>query len=226
MKKKTKIILSVLLVFVLVLAVIAGLNFKKVALLIDVFTNRYTQQDIEKLEEESFGVLKGVADGENEVEFNKLTDEEKTALEEGKITEEEAREIVLGKKKYVDGKVVDLSEKNVPVDKSAEIISEIYVLEATYTGKLAAVEHNMLVAYNNLPTDQKTTTNKYKLANNAINEGLALEKECDGKLEALLQKLEANLKECNKDTSVINEIRTTYKNKKSAMQVYYMRKYS
>ncbi len=230
MRKTLKVLLAAAAIIMALVAVTVALNRDKIVILIDAFTNKYTEEDIINLENESYGVLKGAAENTLEIEINELTDEEKEALEKGEITEEDARKIVLGEKEYVEGRVVDKEQKpQIPadyVDKSADIISQIYVLEATYKSKLKNIEHNMLVTYNQLPASDKTTVNKYKLANDAISQGNALKAECDAKMESLLLQLEKNLKEGGKDTSIVSEIRKVYTNEKNTVQSYYISKYS
>ena len=224
MKKTIKIVLITVLIAIVCFVVF---NWNNIIILKDAFTNKYTEEDIKKFEKESYGILKDAAEKTLETEINELSDDVKTALEKGEITEEDAKKIILGEKEFVNGKVVN--KDTLPegyVDKSAEIISKIYVLEATYKGKLDAIEHNMLVAYNQLPEKEKTTMNKYKLANNAIAQGNALKVECDAKMNQLLSELEANLKEGKKDTSIVKQIRSFYENEKNTVQAYYLSKYS
>ncbi len=234
MNKKSKVILIIAGILLVILAVLAAFNWDKIIIVKDAISNKYTKEDIDAFGKKHDDILNEASKNVFDVNLTPLTEEEKKALEEGKITEEEARKIVLGEKVYVDGKVVDKEKPeqekpNVPegyVDISAQIISEIYVLESTYKGKLSAIEHNTLAAYNALPPEQKTTVNKYKLANSAMSQGLALKAECDAKMNDLLARLEKNLIEGGKDTSIVGQIRAAYESEKSAMQSYYLSKYS
>lgn len=226
MKKVLKITGIILIVIVIFLAVFVALNWDKIMIIKNAVMNTYTDKDIEELEKKNYEALNNAA-GILDIELTPLTDEEKQALEEGKITEDDARKIIMGQMVYLDGKAVENNgSKAAAADKSAEIISQIYVLEASYKSQLKSIEHDMLVSYNQLPSSEKTTVNKYKLANSAMSQGTALKAECDAKMEALLSQLEQNLKECGKDTAIVSQIRSAYANEKNTVQAYYLSKYS
>ncbi len=224
-----------LLLLISLIVVIISLNWDKILILKEAFTNKYTEKDIEILQNESYEKLKEAAENTLEVEIKELSEEEKKALEKGEISEEDAKDIILGEKEFVDGNVVEKKPENPvekpavskpAVDRSADIISQIYVLEALYKGKLQAIEDNMLSTYNKLPNNEKTTANKYKLANDALTKGTALKNECDVKMKSLLSDLEQNLKDCGKSTTIVKEIKSTYEAKKKATQAYYFQKYT
>lgn len=110
MKRKHKILISVLLVFFIVCSVLVYLNFDFLVMLKNGFS--YSKSDLEQMksknEEETKEVLKTIGISS----IRPLTTEETKELSDGNITEKDAIDLVLGKKTLDEIKNKDISEQN------------------------------------------------------------------------------------------------------------------
>ena len=110
--------------------------------------------------------------------------------------------------------------------KLTELIAEAYVLRAYYTSRLEGMRASAAAEYKKLSADEKTRQNQMSIGMNYINQAGALEAECDGLMDNLIARIEAELKQTGGDTSVIGEIRSCYAEEKSLKKAYYMSLYS
>lgn len=94
MRKGLKIFLIVFLCIVLLASVVIYLNWNTVMGVIDGL--RYSQEDVEKKQEENKKELQKFLDENKEVTVRELTEEENKALAEGEITEDDAVQIITG----------------------------------------------------------------------------------------------------------------------------------
>ncbi|MBR5518912.1 MAG: hypothetical protein IKV86_07810 [Clostridia bacterium] len=168
-----------------------------------------------------------------------LTEEETEQLNSGEITEEEAVDLVLGKGENAEGTGNSNAEEgketssetttNINPEKNEEIarlIGEMYVLKAKFSSDLKGIEDWVNSKYmeltkeygeGNIPYSVKT-----KVGKTAYNNALNLEAECDAKVEVILTRLTALLKETGQSTNVVSEIRAAYENEKMLAKSYYM----
>ena len=167
-----------------------------------------------------------------------LTDEETEQLNSGEITEEEAVDIILGKldaepeESTTTGEqsnTTSTSTNDVNKEKNEEIarlIGEMYVLKAKFSSDLKGIEDWVNSKYReytkeygegNIPYSVKA-----KVGRKAYNDALALEADCDAKVENILSKITVLLQETGQSTNVVDEIRASYENEKMLAKSYYM----
>ncbi len=164
-----------------------------------------------------------------------LTEEETEQLNSGEITEEEAVDLILGKTdtETSDGGGTTTESSTVTTDANSEkndeiakLIGEVYVLKAKFTSDLESIEDWVNEKYReytkeygegNIPYSVKA-----KVGKKAYNDALALEAECDAKMEEILTKLTTLLEETGQSTAVVTEIRAAYENEKLLAKSYYM----
>jgi len=165
-----------------------------------------------------------------------LTEEETEQLNSGEITEEEAVDLILGKtdtETTPDGGGTTTESSTVTTDANSEkndeiarLIGEVYVLKAKFTSDLESIEDWVNEKYReytkeygegNIPYSVKA-----KVGKKAYNDALALEAECDAKMEEILTKLTTLLEETGQSTAVVTEIRAAYENEKLLAKSYYM----
>ena len=165
-----------------------------------------------------------------------LTEEETEQLNSGEITEEEAVDLILGKtdtETTPDGGETTTESTTVTTDANSEkndeiarLIGEIYVLKAKFSSELKNIEDWVIEKYReytkeygegNIPYSVKA-----KVGKKAYNDALALEAECDAKMEEILTKLTTLLEETGQSTAVVTEIRAAYENEKLLAKSYYM----
>lgn len=105
----------------------------------------------------------------------------------------------------------------------SEIIAEIYLLRATYLNKIDDLIYSAKVEYINLPKEQRGLKGKLQIVDQYLRpKGKELEAECDAKMDALLKEMEGILHKLKMNTSIIDEIKYTYKEQKDIkmMELY------
>ena len=102
----------------------------------------------------------------------------------------------------------------------------MYVLKAKFSNDLKAIEdwvNQKYVEYSreygsgNIPYSVKA-----KVGKKAYNDALALEEDCDEKVEEILTKITTLLEETGQSTNIVSEIRAAYENEKMLAKSYYM----
>lgn len=95
-----------------------------------------------------------------------------------------------------------------------EIIADIYLLQAEYLNEIDALITDGKKEYIAVNKENKGFSAKMDLIQSVTDRGNALEANCDARMDELLQRLEAELKQNGGDTGVIKEIQSLYKNEK------------
>lgn len=103
-----------------------------------------------------------------------------------------------------------------------QLIAQMYVLQATYVGKLEAVVQSAIDEY---MAGEHTDENRTKVVYSKFEELTALEKECDGKVEAVVSRLRELLKATGQDDTLAQEVERTYEEEKSLKKAYYLKEF-
>ena len=248
MKKKTIIILTILLVIL----VVAGIFAHKYRNYLSAFYYVATNSG-EKLQEKKLETDQKAIDAIKEYgieQVRPLSEEETEKLNSGELTEEDAVNIVLG---MLESDSPPAEEKNVTetpkntenninandeiknnvqsrelAEKNAEIaqlVGKIYVLKAKFTGELDGVEDWVHEEYKKLtPEEKKLKSSKVRIGRLAYTKALDLEAQCDAQMNEILNRLTVLLKETGQSTALVDEIRTAYEKEKQVAISYYMDK--
>lgn len=104
------------------------------------------------------------------------------------------------------------------------LIAEVYVLREEYTISLENMESAAKADYRAIPADKRTKTALAGLASTYLSRGSALEKECDGKMDAIVAELETLIKENRGDMTLVDLVVNTYADEKSLKKAWYMSK--
>ncbi|MBE7020482.1 MAG: hypothetical protein E7411_03490 [Ruminococcaceae bacterium] len=115
-------------------------------------------------------------------------------------------------------------QENPVNEEVARIIGEVYVLEATFTSQLRALEVWAINEYVSVTKEQKPAKKK-ELAAIGFPKLAALEKECDSKVNALLSELTTVLKNAGQSTELVKQIRDAYEEKKIVTKSHYISEY-
>lgn len=110
-------------------------------------------------------------------------------------------------------------------EKIASLVAEMYILKAEFTSALKNLENTTLKDYAALPTEEKTAEVKANMMTKVLDEVAVMEKTCDTKVEAILTSLTTLLTEGGKDLSLVDSIRTAYKNEKTITKAEYINTY-
>lgn len=225
MKKLLKIILVILLLLVIAAAALAlwqrdnltalrdGMNMDPSAIQVELDNSREEFADTM----DRYGVP--------EKEF---TQEEIAQLVRGEITAEALADSMLqssgGTASNASGSQssADQTTASDPTDSLNEAIRKeiatMYVLRASYEGKLDAIVSSAREAYN-------SGQNKRSILLDKLNELTALEKECDQQVAEVTARLRELLAQAGQDTSVADQIEETYQAEKSMKKAYYIQKF-
>ena len=206
-------------------------------------SQRYSREDIEEQIEENKEQMQKIAEQDPRINIRgDLTEEEAKALAEGRITSEEAISIVKGDKtldeilssksegqqggqdkppvqETVQGELNTEQNPGETVpnkDRPSEIIAELYVLQAEFIAKLEALGSKAYEDYK--------ATKLMSIVDSYTGEAGDLEIECDTRVKALLEELDAELTKTGGDKEIIKEIRKHYYKEKSLKKTYYLNK--
>lgn len=103
-----------------------------------------------------------------------------------------------------------------------QLIATMYVLQATYVGKLEAIVQDAIDEYT---AGAHTDENRTKIVYSKYEELTALEQECDSKVSAVVSRLRELLKATGQDDSLAKEVENTYQEEKSLKKAYYIREF-
>lgn len=107
----------------------------------------------------------------------------------------------------------------------SEKVAQLYVVKSkfysSFNAKWAVAKANFLA----LPKEEQKKSKKTEIVKNSIPEGLAMEKECDTQVEAILSELTDLLKKAGRDDSLVSAIRTAYNQEKQTMKARLVNKY-
>lgn len=100
-----------------------------------------------------------------------------------------------------------------------ELITTMYVLRATYVGKLEAIVQEAIDEY---VAGAHTQENRQKVVYSKFEELTALESECDAKVADVVDRMRTLLKAMGQDDSLAKEVEQTYQEEKSLKKAYYV----
>lgn len=245
-KKRTIIILVILFVFIITAGVLAYKNRNTIQAIYYVATKQTAHLEQKKLDTDQKAVDAIKEFGIEDV--RSLTEEETKKLSNGEITEQQAVDIVLGKPEEPavtadsgenSGNTGEQQPEPAPVpdavvsdetkaknDEIAQLIGEMYVLKAKFSGDLSAIEswvkgeywvYTLQYGEGNVPSSIKM-----KIGREAYAKATALEVDCDSKVNAILSRITTLLTETGQSTKLVDEIRAAYDNEKMLAKSYYM----
>ena len=237
MSKKKKIFLWILIVFVIASLSLAWYFKDTIKVVIGGITE--TPEQLQERKENLDNKQKEALEKAGLDNIRPLDETEKEELDKGNITKDEAIEIITGKTTLDDikqnkenvqsGKPEQQAPASKPVDNSAnervaQLVGEIYVLEANFTSQLNSLEAWALSQFEPVPMEQKAAKKK-ELAAIGFPKLAALERECDTKVEAILSELNEVLKASGQGTELVDQIRNAYEEKKIVTKSHYISEY-
>lgn len=251
MKKKNIILLIVLLLVAIIIFAVSIFvvnNWNKISTAYYVLTGRGAELE-EKYEKNEEKLQESMKDLGVET-IRPLTEEESNKLNSGEMSKEEAIDLILGRNEQTqenttDNAVIDkpndekgknsvddgnnekTSEYKKKNEEISQLLGELYVLKSQFSAELSEIEDWVNKQYGilcdeydgseNIPSSVKT-----KVGKKAYEKALALEDECDKKVEEILSRVKVLLKETNQSITIVDEIRASYENEKSKAISYYM----
>lgn len=216
MKKKKTVILIILAVIIAGLGALIYWQWNNIEAL--KYFATYSEEERQNKLDENEKAISDILDGMSGIDISRLSDEAVKMLQNGELTEEEAIAIITNKTtldEIKSGKAT-LSNNSSNLE---TLIAKIYVLRSTYVGKLDSLVSQAYGEYK-AGGDSDAIVDKY------IGIASGMEGECDGQIESLLSQIKTELEKTGGDMSLINQIRTTYKNEKSIKKGDLLSKYS
>jgi len=103
----------------------------------------------------------------------------------------------------------------------AEAIAEVYVLRAYFTNQLDALYATAKAEYLALTPKQRTAARQTQLLVKYIQTANHMETDCDARMDAIINKLQAGLIRTGGDAAIVDEIKSEYAQEKSLKKAYY-----
>ena len=102
------------------------------------------------------------------------------------------------------------------------IADKVYALRSQYLKALDDLQAEAIAAYKALPKEKRTGKALASFVSTYISKANALEKQCDGKMDALVGELTQLQKEYGQSMELVNQVKYTYANEKSLKKAWYM----
>lgn len=245
MKKVLKVLLIVFLVICVLVACLAIWQRKNIAMLYTAVTNE--SEEITKKQEENNKVLVDEVNGYLDGELREPTQEEKEKLKNGEVQITEVYSTIV--KEHIDKKnqeavnntdIVKNGEGAQPPNTTANpqfteeeikkktdelvsnAISELYDLQGAYTARSEALIAQAENEYNTIRREgMERAPAKSHIITKYTPKVNGIQASCDSDVEAIIIRLEGELKEIGATLGIINTIRQTYEKEKELKLAYY-----
>ena len=182
--------------------------------------------------------IRDAVDASSDITVRAPTDEEKQALRDGTMTQDELVGRLTGggqsaapaskpdgakePEKEEDSSAEATRKQEEYQQKLSELIARVYVLREEYTNALEDMETAAKADYYALPDGQRSVSKLAPLVSSYLAKATALEKECDGKIDAVIAEMEELIKENNGDMSLTDTVFNTYVKEKSIKKAWYL----
>lgn len=188
------------------------------------YARKYSGEELAEKTSDINGRIKTVLEQVLDIPIEPLSEEELQKLGMSETSREEVLEIITGSSKNVS-KTGEKTKSKVNSAKINDLIAEVYLLKADYLNRIDGLLSQGRSEWRAIPYEDRTLTLKLTLAEKYMAKGSQLEVECDKKMDALLVKLENELKVSGESTKVIAEITTLYNEEKAVKKAALLEKY-
>lgn len=236
-RKKRKTARSVLLIVLAVLVLAVGLLAWRFRKEIQAFaiSRQYSTAELEGQLADNDQTIRDAVEASSDVTVRAPTDEEREALRDGSLSQEELIGRLTGES--AAGSSDSAPETAAPEEQPAEqapaeppeyqkqlsaLIAQVYVLREEYLAALDNMETSAKADYRALSDSQRTAGRLASLVSDYIGRATRLEKECDGKMDAIIAQMETLIQANNGDMSLTDTVFNTYVNEKSLKKAWYM----
>ena len=236
-RKKRKTARTVLLIVLAVLVLAVGLLAWRFRKEIQAFTisRQYSTAELENQLADNDQTIRDAVEASSDVTVRAPTEEEREALRDGSLSQEELIGRLTGES--AAGSSDSAPETAAPEEQPAEqapaeppeyqkqlsaLIAQVYVLREEYLAALDNMETSAKADYRALSDSQRTAGKLASLVSDYIGRATRLEKECDGKMDAIIAQMETLIQANNGDMSLTDTVFNTYVNEKSLKKAWYM----
>ena len=231
MKRSTKIVLSIISVLIVVCGIIAIYQWDNLEAIY--IAKTHTQEEIQEMIDKNRDFRKQVLP---DLGVRELTDEESAAIKNGDLSNGEALNKILETEKPLPTNQAtapsgnDSAAVSSPArDYSAELanlIGQVYVLEASFSGALDNLVSSAIAEYKALPIERHTERSKWDIGLKYLGAASSMEASCDQQMATILCEIESVLIASGGNTELIDQIKSAYKNEKILKKDYYLSMYS
>lgn len=236
-RKKRKTARTVLLIVLAVLVLAVGLLAWRFRKEIQAFaiSRQYSTAELENQLADNDQTIRDAVEASSDVTVRAPTDEEREALRDGSLSQEELIGRLTGES--AAGSSDSAPETAAPEEQPAEqapaeppeyqkqlsaLIAQVYVLREEYLAALDNMETSAKADYRALSDSQRTAGKLASLVSDYLGRATRLEKECDGKMDAIIAQMETLIQANNGDMSLTDTVFNTYVNEKSLKKAWYM----
>lgn len=106
-----------------------------------------------------------------------------------------------------------------------DIVSRIYLTRAEYVNALSSLEAEAKSTAGSIPNKERTISRKLDLIDLYTGRAVALEGQCDSKMESLIGELSAELKASGSNMEIISQVRSVYATEKELKKSQLLSKY-
>lgn len=235
--KKHKTARTVLLIVLAVLLLAVGLLAWRFRKEIQAFaiSRQYSTAELEGQLADNDQTIRDAVEASSDVTVRAPTEEEREALRDGSLSQEE----LIGR--LTDGSApanAPAEQETAPAEEQpaeqapaeppeyqkqlSALIAQVYVLREEYLAALENMETSAKADYRALSDSQRTAGKLASLVSDYIGRATRLEKECDGKMDAIIAQMETLIQANNGDMSLTDTVFNTYVNEKSLKKAWYM----
>ena len=246
MKRWKKILLAVLALACALLLAFAWRQRDNLKAVQDAL--RYTSDELEEKMEENQQRIRDAVEAAPEVTVRDVTEEERQALRDGTLTQEElvgrlleggedpppetagpsspAQETVPAVQEEPiaepSGGTETAPQEDPYQEQISALIARVLVLREEYTLALDEMYADAKAAYRAMPEETRTKTALAKMASEYLSRGSALEKECDARMDEIVQSMETLIRDNGGDMALLDTVVYTYANEKSLKKSWYL----
>lgn len=236
MKRKTKITCGVLAGVLLAVGAVGYAQRGNVDAVLK--AAQYSADEIEEKRKENQQKVQEKVDSMPAITVRDLTEEERQALRDGSVTQEELTEKLVeavSPQPTPDRAADPAPAVSAPAETQSAVVenaqwekdlsalvARVYVLREEYTIELDNMLSEAKAEYRAMTAEQRTKTALMKFAKGYVTRALALEKECDAKMDDVVSQMEAIIKENNGDMTLADTVVETYASEKSLKKAWYM----
>ena len=216
MKKRYKILILILIILLAVICAVAVWQWDNLKAL--KYSRSMSDEEIQSELEENQKEFDEVAE-EFSISEKELTQEQIDAVVSGAMKVEDVADMIISTSEKENDNQEDSTSDDAEVQR---IVASLYVLRSSYSSQLAGLTSAAKSEFANLPAEQQTAAAKRRIVAAKINEASALESSCDAQVNSLLSSLRSRLKQLGRDTSLADQIQSSYNQEKTLKKASYL----
>lgn len=219
-KRKVKVrYIIIIIVAILLAAVCAALVWQWDNIKALKYSQSMSEEEIQSELDENQKEFDQVAEEFNIADMN-LTQEQIDAVVSGALKVEDVVDTVIGSSE--EGSSTSGGGDASQDAEVQRIVASLYVLRSSYSSQLSGLISSAKSEFASLPAEQQTATAKRRIVAAKINQASALESSCDAQVSSLLSSLRARLTELGQDTSLADQIQSSYNQEKTLKKASYL----